>query len=113
MKDGTFTGLESVQALTKFRPNAESVYIHIVGTEEHKTFIGGSIYCGGNSTTLRNDRLPVLDAKAELMIGSHVVANRVFMGSNGEKLVSEAVMREFKDDGFSQIILEDAAQMEE
>ena len=113
VKDGTFTGLESVQALTKFRPNAESVYIHIVGTEEHKTFIGGSIYCGGNSTTLRNDRLPVLDAKAELMIGSHVVANRVFMGSNGEKLVSEEVMREFKADGFSQINLEDAAQMEE
>ena len=85
-----FTGLESVQALNQFRPNAESVSIRVVGNKDAttgkitNTVIGGAIYCGGNSATLHND-----DATkaAELKIGSYVIADKVFLGNNGANMV--------------------------
>ena len=84
--DYSFTGKESVQALNTFRPNAESVSIRVIGTEQKKTIIGGAIYCGGNSATLHNDD-PTKNAAAELKIGSYVIADKVFLGNNGENMV--------------------------
>ena len=76
----------SVDALNAFRPNAEAVSIHVVGTESKKTVIGGAIYCGGNSATLRNDD-PNKRATSQLKIGSYVIADNVFLGNNGANMV--------------------------
>ena len=81
-------GSNSLEALKKFRPNAESVSIRVVGTDkDHPTIIGGAIYCGGNSATLHNDD-PTKDAAAELKIGSYVIADKVFLGNNGANMVT-------------------------
>ena len=79
-------GSSSVDALNAFRPNAESVSIRVVGKANKPTVIGGAIYCGGNSATLRNDT-PGKDAAAELKIGSYVIADKVFLGNNGENMI--------------------------
>ena len=80
-------GSSSVDALNAFRPNAEAVSIRVVGTEAKPTVIGGAIYCGGNSATLRNDD-PNKNATAQLKIGSYVTADKVFLGNNGENMVT-------------------------
>ncbi len=88
-------GKSSVEALNDFRPNAESVSIRVTGDDaDHPTIIGGAIYCGGNSATLRNDH-PDKDAAAELKIGSHVIADKVFLGNNGENMIKEAVLEQY------------------
>jgi len=88
------TGLQSAQALNLFRPDAEQVSIRVMGTEAKKTIIGGSIYCGGNSATLKLDQAKMDDTEeykgypiVELKIGSYVVANEVFLGNNGANMV--------------------------
>jgi hypothetical protein len=80
-------GSSSVDALNAFRPNAESVSIRVVGTAAKPTVIGGALYCGGNSATLRNDTEGT-DASAQLKIGSYVIADKVFLGNNGENMVT-------------------------
>ena len=95
--------LKSVEAMNVFRPNAEAVSIRLIGTAAKPTVIGGSVYCGGNSATLRNDRNTT--AAAELKIGSYVYADNVFFGNNGENMIKtnvkfdtelEGVLRTFK-----------------
>ena len=79
-------GKTSVEALNDFRPNAEQVSIRVVGTDaEHPTVIGGAIYCGGNSATLKTVKTKPM---VELKIGSHVIADNVFLGNNGENMVN-------------------------
>lgn len=86
--DGGAGGLASAQALSIHRPNAAQSYVHVTGTDaDHYTYIGGAIYCGGNSATLRSLSGSLKDAKAELHIGSYVIADNVFLGSNGENMV--------------------------
>ena len=75
----------SIEALNAFRPNAEAVSIRLIGTAAKPTVIGGAVYCGGNSATLRNDS--DADAAAELKIGSYVYADNVFFGNNGENMI--------------------------
>ena len=75
----------SVEALNDFRPNAEQVSIRVVGTDaQHPTIVGGAIYCGGNSATLKTVKTKPM---VELKIGSHVIADNVFLGNNGENMV--------------------------
>ena len=82
----TFNAKESAQALNKYRPHAEATSVRLIGTEDKPTFIGGSVYCGGNSATLRSFDSNT-NARAELKIGSYVYANNVFLGSNGENMI--------------------------
>ena len=89
-------GKTSVEALNAFRPNAEQVSIRVVGKYETDnegkviessvvpTVIGGSIYCGGNSATLKTVKNKPM---VELKIGSYVVADKVFLGNNGENMI--------------------------
>ncbi len=77
-------GKTSVQALNDFRPNAEQVSIRVAGTETKPTIIGGSIFVGGNSATLKPIRS---DYTAHLKIGSYVTADKVFLGNNGAGMV--------------------------
>ena len=58
----------------------------MVGTATKPTVIGGALYCGGNSATLRNDT-EGQEASAQLKIGSYVIADKVFLGNNGENMV--------------------------
>ena len=82
----SITADNSVKALNKFRPNAEQVSIHITGTEGNPTIIGGSVFVGGNCATLK-PKEGYEDPMAELKIGSYVIADKVFLGNNGEKMV--------------------------
>ena len=95
--------LKSVTALNQLRPDAEQVSIRVKGDDKDlPTIIGGSIYCGGNSATLRQDQAR-LQLKTngtaqekerfknypivELKIGSHVIADEVYLGNNGKEMV--------------------------
>ena len=81
-------GTNSMEALKRFRPNAESVSIRLSGTDAaHPTVIGGAVYCGGNSATLHTDD-PNKDVYAELKIGSYVIADKVFLGNNGANMIT-------------------------
>ncbi len=88
------TASSSVDALNAFRPNAEAVSIHVMGTEAKPTIIGGAIYCGGNSATLRNADSNKR-ATAQLKIGSYVIADKVFLGNNGENLVTDEILKRY------------------
>ena len=82
MNENNYTS--SVAALNDFRPNAEQVSLRLAGTETNKTIIHGGVYVGGNSATLK----PTSDnSTSELKIGSYVIADKVFLGNNGENMV--------------------------
>ena len=81
-------GFSSVDALNIFRPNAEQVSIRLAGTDKNNpVIIGGSVYVGGNSATLQKKESGT-DYLAELKIGSHVIAENVFLGNNGKNMVA-------------------------
>ena len=94
-------GMTSAEALNDFRPNAEQVSIRLTGSESKPTVIGGAVYCGGNSATLKTVKAKPL---LELKIGSYVIADNVFLGNNGANMIktdegeglSEGVLRTFK-----------------
>ena len=96
----------SVDALNAFRPNAEAVSIRVIGTADKKTVIGGAIYCGGNSATLRNDD-PTKNATSQLKIGSYVVADKVFLGNNGANMVTEDILKQYANSSLSTLQLTD------
>ena len=78
-------GSNSAENLSKYRPHAEQVSIRLYGPdEEHPIIIGGSVYCGGNSASLVTKKK---DPRVELKIGNNVIADRVFLGNNGEKMI--------------------------
>ena len=110
-------GSNSAAALNAFRPNAESVSIRVIGKKDETTgvitptIIGGALYCGGNSATLRNDD-PTKNAAAELKIGSYVIADKVFLGNNGEKMVTDDMLAKYADNSFSSIDLTNSAVMQ-
>ena len=89
------TGKTSVGALNDFRPNAEQVSIHVMGYENKPTIIGGALYVGGNSASLKpKDNSSI----AELKIGSYVIADNVFLGNNGENMIQHNVEKKVGQD---------------
>ena len=81
------------EALNAFRPNAEQVSIHLSGTSaENKTVIKGSVFVGGNCASLATKKS---NPRVELKIGSHVIADKVFLGNNGEKMVDESILQHY------------------
>ena len=88
-------GANSAEALNAFRPNAESVSIHIEGkSATDMVTVGGAVYCGGNSATL-NIKAGDTSKKAELKLGKYVITDKVFLGSNGEHMVEPAVLQAY------------------
>ncbi len=91
------TGKTSVQALNDFRPNAEQVSIRLKGFIEedsetpvvHHTMVKGSVFIGGNCATIDTKKK---DYTVELKIGSYVIADKVFLGNNGEGMVADNVL---------------------
>ena len=78
------TAVEALEALNDFRPNAEQVSLHLLGKADKPTIIGGSVFVGGNSATLKNTKT---NPMVELKIGSYVIADKVFLGNNGANMV--------------------------
>lgn len=108
------TAASSVEALNAFRPVTESVSLFVSGTETEHTIIGGSIYCGGNSTTLRNDD-PNTDPYSELKIGPYVYADNVFLGNNGVNMIDaseDGVLRKYADSDYSTLDLTQKTQFD-
>ena len=87
-------GMSSIDSLNKFRPDAEQVSIHLYGTVDKPTIIGGSVYCGGNSATLETKTVQGAP-KVELKIGSYVYADNIFMGNNGENMINRDILTRF------------------
>ena len=82
----TETGpLKSVKALNLFRPDAEQVSIRLTGAQATPTIIEGSVFLGGNSATIRTTKV---NPRVELRMGSYVIADNVFLGNNGENMVT-------------------------
>lgn len=98
---------KSIEALNLFRPDAQKTYVHLTGSKTATTYVLGSVYCGGNSTTLRMPNNDLASAQAHLQIGPYVVADNVFLGSNGENMVKTDVLSQYADDNISNIDLTD------
>jgi hypothetical protein len=97
--DGDFAKLSDIQksfksaeALNLFRPNAEQVSLRLHGTEAKPTVIGGAVYLGGNSATLK----PVKsNYRIELKIGSHVYSDSVFLANNGANMINADILSRY------------------
>ena len=85
----TFTGEESAEALNSFRPNAEKVSILVRGTQANPVFIGGALFVGGNSASLRDqsNNNSTNTRQTHIKIGSYVTIDNVFLGNNGENMI--------------------------
>ena len=89
-EDYVFSSQESAEALNQFRPHGEAVSLRVHGRSAlNPTIIGGALYVGGNSASLRD--IHDAGAFAELKIGSHVIADNVFLGNNGVNMVDASV----------------------
>lgn len=98
-------GSSSIDSLNNFRPNVDNTLVHITGkSEEKRTYIAGRVFCGGNSATLRATEG---NPKANLKIGSYVVADNVFLGSNGENMVKADVLQSYTGTNVNSINLTD------
>ena len=87
----SYSGFETpALALIAHRPNAEQISIRLKGTDaEHPTIIHGSVFVGGNCASVAtNKKNPMV----ELKIGSHVIADKVFLGNNGEQMVDSTML---------------------
>ena len=79
-----------IDALNAHRPNAEQVSIRLKGTDaRHPTIIKGAVYVGGNCASMATKKS---DPLVELKIGNHVIADKVFLGNNGEKMVDPDIL---------------------
>ena len=83
---------EHIDALSAYIPNQRQTAIHITGTSANRTYINGRVFCGGNSATVTS----VVEgtgtsAQSTLTLGSYVTAGSVFLGSNGENLIRDAI----------------------
>ncbi len=111
-------GKTSAEALNDFRPNIDKTLVHITGKSAElaggddpvTTYIGGRVFCGGNSATLRSTEG---NPTANLQVGSHVVADNVFLGSNGENMVDNDILQRYADTSISSIGLTNAANFAE
>lgn len=95
-------GLSSSQAMFLHRPHIDRTLLHIYGNiSDSGTPIGeplyvlGGVYCGGNSATLYAEG-GADDISAELRIGKNVVINSLYLGSNGEELVRDALLEQYR-----------------
>lgn len=98
----TVTG-SSIDALNAFRPNAEQVSLHLWGDSPTKpTVIHGSVFVGGNCASLSVKKSQPL---VELKIGSHVIADNVYLGNNGEGMINQTYLEKYADGNFSTLNL--------
>ena len=106
-------GGNSLDALYAKRPHVEKTLLHITGIDAAAppVYVTGGVYCGGNSATLDKDG-DQSNVTAKFMIGQKVFINGVFLGSNGENMVSTDILEKYDNDNFSSLKLTDKGQFE-
>ena len=98
-------GNNTMASLKAFRPNAEQVSLHLVGAAANNpTIIHGSVFVGGNCASLAVKKSQPL---VELKIGSHVIADKVFLGNNGEGMIDKSYLEKYAEQGFNSWNLQD------
>ena len=114
MNDDTFGdfyydgGNNTMNALKAFRPNAEQVSVHLWGkSKNNPTVIHGSVFVGGNCASLDVKKSQPI---VELKIGSHVIADKVFLGNNGEGMIDKSYLQRFAEVSFNGWDLTDQVQ---
>lgn len=91
-------GANSLEALYNFRPHVESTLVHITGDEEHPedtVIVSGNVFCGGNSATLAAEDGNRDNAKAVFKVGKYAIIDGVFLGSNGENMVTSEILAKY------------------
>ena len=91
----TVTPMQKLLAINAYRPHVAKAYLNIGGTESNKVYIHGSVYCGGNASTIHPIG-NVQDATVKFNVGDYAVINEVFMGSNGVTMKGENYMKDFE-----------------
>ncbi len=100
-------GLTSYEALSAFRPNAEQVSIRLKGkAANNPTIVHGSIFVGGNCASLATKKK---NPKVELKIGSHVIADNVYLGNNGAGMINKDYLKYYADNSFSSMDFTEAS----
>ena len=103
-------GNNTMNSLKAFRPNAEQVSLHLLGeSKTNPTVIHGSVFVGGNCASLAVKKSQPL---VELKIGSHVIADNVYLGNNGEGMVSKFTLEKCAEEGFNSLTLTDHTEFE-
>ena len=92
----------SALSLLNFRPHIENTLIHIAGTPGKPVTIANSVYCGGNSATLYEVSG---NATATFKIGKNVTIGNVFLGSNGENMITDKILQKYYNNEFSSLEL--------
>ena len=80
-------GIQKIQAMNDFRPNTESVYVELGGTEDEPTIIKNSVFLGAGSATVRKPTAPNAAANVELRVNSHIILGNAYLGNDGEDMV--------------------------
>ena len=92
-------GNNTMTSLKAFRPNAEQVSLHLWGeSATNPTVIHGSVFVGGNCASLNVKKSQPL---VELKIGSHVIADNVYLGNNGEGMIDKSYLQKYAEEGFN------------
>ncbi len=60
----------------------------------NRVYVTGGVYCGGNSATLKSESSTGTPT-ATLQIGQCVTIDKVFLGSNGERMVAESLLEQY------------------
>ena len=101
-------GESSIEALFDFRPHIEKTLIHVAGNDAAPISLG-NVYCGGNSATIyKEDGL----GAATFRIGKNITIGNVFLGSNGENMVTETMLQQYADDNYNTIDLTNEEQFD-
>lgn len=106
-------GSNSLDSLYMYRPHVENTLVHITGNDPaHPVVVAGGVYCGGNSATLDKNG-DQAGATATFRVGRNTIINSVFLGSNGENMVTEDILKRYADKDFSSLTLTNADEFEE
>ena len=101
---------KSLDSLYLYRPHVEKTLVQVAGTESKRVVVAGGLYCGGNSATLDKDG-DQSGATATFRIGKYTDIQEVFLGSNGENMISDDILAKYANNAFSAINLKDPDQM--
>lgn len=98
----------SIEALFDFRPHIEKTLIHVAGNDAAPISLG-NVYCGGNSATIyKEDGL----GAATFHIGKNVTIGNVFLGSNGENMVTPDMLTQYANNDYNTITLTNQTQFD-
>lgn len=105
----TTSDVDKLRCINSYHPSVSKASIIIsgvaakdaVGTEgqpgyepavtEHRTYILGNVYCGGNASSVEGQNTDI-----QLTLGSHATIHGVFLGSDGKDYTTQTKIAEFE-----------------